>query len=262
MNEKKNRTAYLASNETTKASGVRTNIQVDITIDRVIPIVAFNDNLVTKQAVTSYPHPPLVDAEVLNTLSEDLDGNERYTYIGYAVSAITSSGVRMYYDAKHSDVIVIPDTELLIVDVDMQSGKVYRLSGYALGSTIRSNHSNTFNSLSSDITDDDSNELPLFNKNISSIKSHILTAHGIGYNNNVSKNMLGIMVTPEVYLERSGTDKTMLIELGTASDVLTAVIDKLPVYTMLQHSPSIHTAIYCGMKTVPIGVKIGYVLDF
>jgi len=262
MNKAKYRKAYISSSETTKANGVRTKIELNITIDRVLPIVLFKDALVTKHIIVSTPHTMIPDANVYNTISKDNNGVERYDYIGYAVSAITKCSVRMYYDNVIKDVIVIPDTELLVVDETLQSGKVYTISGFALGSTARNVNVDMFSNLASEINSGDKNELPKFNNNISTIKSHVMMLHGVGYNNSVGGHTLGLMITSGVYLERNSTDKTMLVELGDVTSTLVNTNDTLPCYNLLQHTVSQNTGEFIGNKVVPVGVKIGYVLDF
>lgn len=262
MSNIKNRAAFIAENETLKASGTNTNILVNIVVDRTIPIILYKDDLVTRHGIKSDTHPQISDDNVFNTITADLNGDERYIYIGYNISNITKNSVRMYYDILHKDIIVIPDTDNLILDATLQSGKVYNLSGYVLGSSEHFIDKTTFTSLYGKVSDIYSNKLPVCNKNISTTKTHIMNMPGISYNTATGSNMLGIMINDSVYLERSSSDKCILIELGTASDLLVDPSEKLPCYTIYGFTPGLNTASYCGIKTVPSGLKIGYILDF
>lgn len=256
-----NRIARIATSEATKANGVVTNISVAMHIDRVLPIIAFNDALPTKHNIKSTPTPALPASGVLNTLSDDSSGTERFTYMGYGTSVITNSDVRIYYDALYKDVIVLPSTELLIVDEGLQNGKTYTIKGYALGSTNNTVSNDMFNTIDSKRVEDDS-VLPAMNPNLPNIVSHVLSLPGVGYDNNSNGHMLGRMITGETYLERNGTDKSMLLELGTVSEVLADVNEAIPCYTVMQYTPKYNTAKYCGIKKLTPTLKLGYFLDF
>ena len=131
----------LADITTTEAvKDVTTKKKISIDISSVLPLVSIINTHIAGQLIKELVTPKVVDlATVINGITDlaylALNGQERFVFITQSVSAVSGTSVRLYYDAKYKDIIVIPNLDMIASNTvdDIVTNAVFELSGYVVG---------------------------------------------------------------------------------------------------------------------------------
>jgi len=247
------RMAYLGKDESDK--NIDNKRAITIHISSGIPFVMVDDRIVNDYTVNATTvDAKASDTDIINTLV-DPDMDDRYTYICETKSSITKNIVRLYYDAKYEDIIVVPDTTMLGTSdlSDPNSNQQFDLIGYVIGGgdvvkdgiwpgTV--NPKPTF-------------KLPTTNKNLTSTHMGVLL-------NGVAPTMGGRKGV--YYVDDAGTYRLAdnrrlpvgLLDLGNIADIFGQDVT-VPVYTVYQGTTDMYKVKYLGFKSV---TKAYILLDF
>lgn len=229
------RTAVLALSENLKSDTVDpvvvnvTKIKVSIDIVSTLPMLTMTDALVANSLMAEDHRPSLpATLDIDNTLKDvgylDETGNERFTFITIASSAITNNKVRLYHDAKYSDIIVIP--ELNCIDNTIND-TLYELRGYRVGGGCNVDDIN--NDLI--VPGDETFKLPLTNSNIANTSKHV-KMHGIARDTD-GGHYYKTLDNGDMVVNRKLTTVGM-VNLGSGDELFVDAGARVPMYTIVQ----------------------------
>jgi len=269
LDNKRTRLADIYTNEADKALGTgNTGVKVVVNISTVLPLLVFEQSLITTKLVVSTPTAVTTNAAVLNTLGgqyqSGIDANnnpvyaERYVYITTANSVVTDTTVRLYYDYKYLDIIVVPETDYVNNGID--AGISYELNGYSVGSTT--NNINTTNFVDT-MSNPDVNigVLPVPNSNIA-ISTDIIKLPGMSFGVNRDDANTRITVAPDNQIARKGNMFATIINLGLVNNLLVTPTSQLPLHNIYQVASTKYSTRYLGYKAVPANYNVGISLNF
>jgi len=247
------RRAYLGKDESDK--NIDNKRTIEIHIANAVPFIMVDDRIVNDYTVNS----ELIDSkdsdsEIVNTLVDD-EMEDRFTYICETKSSVSKNIVRLYYDAKYKDIIIVPDTTMLgTSDLnDPNSRQNYQLIGHIVsgGDVVK-------NGLwSGSVNSKHHFDLPATNRNLSSKHTAVLL-------NGVAPTMgdrKGVYYVDEAGTYRLADNRRLplgLLDLGTIADIFGSDIS-LPVYNVYQGSTDSYKVQYLGIKSVE---KVYILLDF
>jgi len=228
-----------------------TGNQLLITISDTLPIVILDDALVDNNKVLETNYNGNSDGEeddnknyLIDRAYEDKNSKERFIYVTRVNSGVSNNFVRLYYDRKYNDIIVIPNLEYINQNA---KGKLYSIQASRIGGGAHNK-----NEVASDLvlSRDSVFKLPETKENVDN-KHYFMRLHGISTS---SLSNFYISVDGDHRVRDKKLAPTGMLSLGSMSDLFVNE-EVLPSFTVYQITADRYVSKYLG-NVIPDNIYI------
>lgn len=212
---------------------------ITVQIEATLPIMITLDNYIASNIIKTNTALKNVTC---NLVDNAMPG--RFKFLGAVQSPVTKNIIYFFYDKQEQDIFITPNLEFTKLSNETAG---FTFTAYRLGSGERLGNFN-LNSVIAPSQTEARYRLPE-TKDSLNIKSHLITLTGVKKESLFGQNDTNYeeLITDKINIYHAHSTTSVLIELGTITDLLNKV-DKIPVYLLYQQSIKQHGIDYIGPK--------------
>ena len=222
-----------------------TNNNLIIEIKDTLPLVTIDDDLISNNTAVSTTYDSTMDNDSIKNYPVDVeykqthtdaDGNgvDRFIYITKVTSAISKNIIRLFYDRKYNDIIVVPALDWISQTI---IGQTYNILANRIGG------GDGRNEVASDLIlpVNDKYLLPETNENISN-DHYFVKMHGVS---TPKSGTFYVIVDADHRVRDEKLLPTGMLSLGSMSDLFVTE-ELLPTFTIYQITSNRFASKYVG----------------